>query len=495
MQVFNKIAGFSLGEADIIRRAMSKKKKKILLDPETNYHGRFVDGLMKKGASESEAEEFWEQLLEFAKYAFNKSHAAAYAHVAYYTAWLKYHYPAEYMCSVMTRTEFKKLPILINDCRKAGLRIDPPDINRSMNDFTNTTEGIVFGFGNIKGLGASGHAIVEERMKNGAFTSVKDFVTRMLMNHPQSYDKSVVESLIKTGAFDTFCGGNRTSILNSIDDFADTTKKMLQKEADVKVRKDTLEALQREKVPSEAAIRKATRSLKTTESSLAKLRELYVQHTFPLVAEDRKSKLDAEYELLGFFVSGSPFEDYQKSASMIRGRSDIADAINMESNANVTVCGIVKDLKVFQRNKDGRPFCGFSIYDASGEIEAKCFTNPYEKYGALIDDNAALCISGKTRVDKNILDDGTEVEFGRYISIDSVAVLQPDKTGPLIMSGDTLVDWFSNQDAIQAFEDPNGYELYFSDRSLRELTKCDFKVSESILLANFPGLLISKLNA
>lgn len=493
MQIFNKIGGFSLGESDIIRRAMSKKKLEILTDPKTNYRGKLIDGLIAHGASQQDAENFWEQLLDFASYAFNKSHAAAYAHVAYYTAWLKYHYPAEYMCSVMTRTEYKKLPALIADCRKMGLVIKAPDINTSQVGFTNTSSSIIFGFGSVKGVGILGDAIVEERSKNGPFASVKDFVTRILTNQPQAYDKASMESLIKTGAFDNFCSGNRASILKSIEELVSVTKKMLKKKDDVAVKKAAFEAISSKPDSSETDRKKAERSLKAAEKTYAALQELYIQHTFPLVYEDSKARLEEEFELLGFYVSGSPFDEYVSAAQKVKSRLELADVTNQKSGSVVIVCGMVKELKVFQRKSDGMPFCSFSLFDDTGEIAVKCFTKAYQTYRDMIDNEAALCITGKVFVDKRILDDGTETDYGSYIAVESAYVLQPERTGAILITGETLADWAENYEAIQKYEETNGYELFFNDRSLRQLRKASFRVSDRILADGIPNLLVSKI--
>lgn len=491
MQIFNKIGGFSLGESDIIRRAMSKKKLSILTDPKTNYRGKLIDGLVAHGATQEDAEAFWEQLLDFASYAFNKSHAAAYAHVAYYTAWLKYHFPAEYMCAVMTRTEYKKLPALIADCKKMGLIIKAPDINLSQVDFCNSANSIIFGFGNIKGVGVLGNAAVEEREKNGHFSSIKDFVARILTDCPQAYNKTAMENLIKTGTFDCFCDGNRKSVLESIEALASTIRKMLKKQQDVLDKKKALEEISAKEDVSAAEIHKAERSLENAEKSYNGLHELYIQHTFIFKNEDLKSRLDAEYELLSFYVSGSPFDEYLSAARKVKERKEISEVIDMESG-KVTICGMVKEKQEFHRKSDSMPFCSFSIFDDTGEITAKCFVKTYQQYGDLISNETALQITGRVVADKDVLDDGTEVDYGSYITVDSVKVLMPERTGAILVSGETLVSWLENYDTIKSYEEKDGYELFFNDLSIGQLRRATFKVSNKILTAEIPNLEISK---
>ena len=338
MQIFNKIGGFSLGESDIIRRAMSKKKLAVLTDPKTNYQGKFIDGLKAHGASEHDAEELWEQMLDFASYAFNKSHALAYATIAYQTAWLKYHYPAEYMCSVMNWTGNQKLPQLVSECRNMGLQILPPDINRSKEAFTNEENAIIYGFSNIKNVGKTGLAIVAERTKNGAFVSVKDFVLRMIQS--DSYNKSAMEVLVKSGAFDAFCDGNRASILMSIEEFVDTTKKMLQKQDKAAEAKKALDNANTSGA-SEADVKKAAKALERAEKSSEVARDLFTQHSFIMVAENKALKLRDEHELLGVYISGSPFDDYSEAASLVKSRSSAISVASEAPKIRVSVCGII----------------------------------------------------------------------------------------------------------------------------------------------------------
>lgn len=223
MQIFNRVAGFSLGEADIIRRAMSKKKLSVLTDPKTNYQGRFIDGLLASGAKRKDAEDFWEELLDFANYAFNKSHACAYAHMAFYTAWLKLNYPAEYMTAVLNYAEQKKIPALISECRDLGIKVLPPDINRSEADFTCRDGEILFGISSIKTVKGAADDIIEQR-KEAQYHSVKDFIMR---GHTK---QNVTEALISSGAMDCWCN-NREAIRFALPDMLDDRKKIIDKRA------------------------------------------------------------------------------------------------------------------------------------------------------------------------------------------------------------------------------------------------------------------------
>lgn len=491
MQIFNKICGFSLGEADVIRRAMSKKKLAVLTDPKTNYRGRVIDGFIAHGATQEDAEAFWEQLLDFANYAFNKSHAAAYATVAYQTAWLKYHYMPEYMCSVMSRTTYEKLPALIANCRKAGMRISLPDINHSDNTFTNEDSTILYGFDLIKGVGTKfGSSIIKERAVGGRFTSVKDFVVRMLDEKKETgYTRKTMENLIKAGAFDSFCDGNRASLLDSIEDFSTAVKNLAKKQEIYDTRSEALKALQ-DKGASASEIKKAESSVRNAKKSLDTAKEIYAQHNFIAVAEDMSAKLADEYALLGFYVSGNPFSEYNQSAKAIKGRMDIVDAVGYEGST-VTVCGMIKNLDVMQRKADGRPFCSFILFDESGEVEVKCFTEKYALYSKMIVDGAAIAVKGKVRMEHRTQDDGTEIEMGITLSVYEMSPLKRNSNERIIITGTSVADWIDNYDAVRGFADVNGCDAYFTDAVDLQLRKIDFTVSKSILSASLPGLSIS----
>ena len=174
MSVFNQFAGFSLGESDIIRRYMSKKKT----DKFMAYHDKFIDGMVKHGASKDGAEDFWNQLVDFSKYAFNKSHACAYAVVAYYTGYLKYHYPKEYLAAVANYSEFEDLAKVVGDIRAFGYSVLNPDVNLSGAMFDTLDGHVRYGLSNVKNVASAAYDIIEERNANGMFKSFEDFMTR-----------------------------------------------------------------------------------------------------------------------------------------------------------------------------------------------------------------------------------------------------------------------------------------------------------------------------
>lgn len=488
MQVFHEIGGLSMGESDIVRKAISKKKLDILLDTRTNYKGRLIDGFISKGASPEDAEAFWDSILDFADYAFNESHAAAYAMIAYQTAYLKYHYPAEYMCALMSHTTYEKMPAFIAVCRKMGLTVLPPDINRSMDDFTSDELTIRYGLGNIKGIGKADTVIIAEREKNGLFLSVKDFVNRMLSgDNADSYNSRVVESLISAGAFDEFCEGNRASLLCSIDAYADAVKLRAKKQALFDQRLAQFNKLQEEDA-DEKALKQAYRLMKNAEEGLASADRYCSEHCFTTQNEDEQEKLGREYELLGAYLSGNPFDAYSESVKAILNRTPIANAMTMRERSRVTICGVVKGLDIRQRSKDGKPYALFTVCDDTGDIDVKCFVSKYELYGDVIKDGAALKIEGYISSDKRADDSGDAVETNVYVSVDEIEALKRNRNELIIVFARSPVDWKDNYEAIKAYEASDGYELVYEDDVDVVIRKTGLYVTKDILTADMPGM-------
>lgn len=313
----------------------------------------------------------------------NKSHAAVYAYIAYYTAWLKHHFPAEYMCSCMTRTAWTKIPALLSECKKISLEILPPDINSSSIDFSNIENAILFGFNDIKGVGNAGDLIVAERKANGNFHSVKDFIYRMLTSaeNTRSLSQSVIVTLIESGAMDSFCSGNRAILLHGLDDFITISKKLYTKKKLVAKRQEELENMEAlsesvHETIDEKAYKKLSRSIETAKTACQRLQEEFDSFAFLPSGEDISSKLQKEYEHLGAYLTGSPIAQYAEAISQIKNVSDIAD---LDNSGNTMICGAIKTLEIKQRKKDGKEFGIFVLFDQSDEIEVKCFTKELDR--------------------------------------------------------------------------------------------------------------------
>lgn len=229
MQIFQKLAGYSLGAADMVRRAMSKKnEKKLAIERKAFVDGdedRNIDGCVKRGISAKDANVIFDEMMDFAKYAFNKSHAAAYAVVSYQTAWLKYHYPVEFQCSMFNNKNLDSYEPLYADCKNNGIKVLPPDINHSQYEFTIEDDGIRYGYQGINGFGAESREFVEgvwEKSRDKEYQSIQDFLKRNLVTKKTSKGvryvipgTEIMETLIESGCFDPM-GYNRKALLDMV---------------------------------------------------------------------------------------------------------------------------------------------------------------------------------------------------------------------------------------------------------------------------------------
>lgn len=464
MQIFNKVAGFSLGEADIIRRAMSKKKLEILTDEKRNYKGRFIDGLKAAGATGTSAERFWEELLDFAKYAFNKSHAAAYAMVAYYTAWIKLYYPVEYMTAALNFASFDKLGGLIAECRRKGIEVLPPDIRMSGVRFQCKDGKILYGLGAIKGVGSKMEDIIEQR-NAGRVISFKDFLYRM------HQDKTVTENLVRCGALDAFCS-SRSAMLQAIEPLVKDRAKILEKRASVQEQENALkEKLSVKELPDDLmqlvadkkAAKKTVSQLIRTRKALAEYKARFEDFILDITApESRLSRLEDEKELLGAYVSGHPFDEYLQTARKKRSAA-IADL----NEGPCTACGVIENVRYANRKSDNALMAFFKLSDESGQIQVCCFTKAYARYAEYVVPGAAVTIEGKCAIKQNG-DDEEEKEL--YVS--KMSDLQKTKR-TIVVSVRDLIDWKERVYPIVEAHRGADYNVAIYDCMLGELRKCD----------------------
>ena len=468
MQIFNKVAGFSLGEADIIRRAMSKKKLEILTDEKRNYKGRFIDGLKAAGATGTSAERFWEELLDFAKYAFNKSHAAAYAMVAYYTAWIKLYYPVEYMTAALNFASFDKLGGLIAECRRMGIEVLPPDIRMSGVRFQCKDGKILYGLGAIKGVGSKMEDIIEQR-NAGRVISFKDFLYRM------HQDKTVTENLVRCGALDAFCS-SRSAMLQAIEPLVKDRAKILEKRASVQEQENALkEKLSVKELPDDLmqlvadkkAAKKTVSQLIRTRKALAEYKARFEDFILDITApESRLSRLEDEKELLGAYVSGHPFDEYLQTARKKRSAA-IADL----NEGPCTACGVIENVRYANRKSDNALMAFFKLSDESGQIQVCCFTKAYARYAEYIVPGAAVTIEGKCAIKQNG-DDEEEKEL--YVS--KMSDLQKTKR-TIVVSVRDLIDWKERVYPIVEAHRGADYNVAVYDCMLGELRKCDSSIT------------------
>lgn len=371
MQIFRSLAGYSLGRADIVRRAMSKKKHKVLEDE----RAFFCDGCAKNGISNEIANEIFDDMSSFASYAFNKSHAAAYAVVAYRTAYLKYYYPSEFMAALLTSVldNSDKVAGYIDDCKRNGIKILPPNVNFSFKHFTvanDNKKSIMFGLLAIKNLGHDFiDTIIGEREKNGEFTSFYSFCKRV---HGKGFNRRSVESLIKSGALDGL-GNNRNEMLINlpfiIDELDDDRRRNVQGQIGFF---DMLN----EGVSSEYVM-KSTEEFRT------------------------KELLMMEKETTGLYISSHPMEQYADLADELKC-DKIINIINAESDFNspyidsapVKIMGIISSI-TRKQTKKGESMAFMNIEDVGGTIEVIVFPKLLAKYMNKINNGVAVFVGGR----------------------------------------------------------------------------------------------------
>ena len=388
MQVSQRIAGFSLGGADMLRRAMGKKKPEVLMGKKKE----FIEGAIKQGFTEQHAADIFEIMIPFAGYGFNKSHAAAYSVLAYRTGWLKAHKPAEFMAANLTNeiNSTDGLPFYISESRRIGIPVDPPDINRSDKTFDVVDGRIVFGLKGIKGMGdAAATVIIDERNANGPYESFINFVERAgikVVDGKRAVNNKAIEVLIKTGAFDKF-GINRPTLLQNM----------------------------------EHAIDYATEKHLGAESGQVSLFEEsgekeFVDFTFEEVEDlPTMEKLNLEKECIGIYVSGHPLDDYRKiieqsatltsenierEAKIAKSQKEQTGSQNQNpwqtrnSGKTYTVIGMIQELKLI-RTKKGDEMAFATLQDFNGTIDLTFFPKTWGAIRQQVHTDAVYAFKGK----------------------------------------------------------------------------------------------------
>ena len=379
MQIVRDLAGYTLGRSDLLRRAMSKKKADVMEkerqifiygDPDTD-----VPGCIKNGIDEKIANHIYDEMTDFAKYAFNKSHAAAYAVVAYQTAWLKYYYPLEFMAALMTSVidTPSKVAGYIYTCRQMGIKILPPDINHGEADFSVDGENIRYGLAAIKSIGRPiVNAIVEERTAFGPFSNLEDFITRM--SGRENVNKRAIENLIKSGALDTL-GGTRKQFMVIYVQIMDHVN--LEKKHSMSGQMSLFDLVGEEQ-KSEFQIR------------------------MPDVGEYSKDNLLAfEKEVLGVYISGHPLEEHEEkwrktiSATSLDFQLDEeAGASKVRDGAKEIIGGMIID-KTVKQTKTNQMMAFVTVEDLLGTVEVVVFPRDYEKSREYLEVDSKVFIRGK----------------------------------------------------------------------------------------------------
>ena len=367
MSIFRTVAGYTYGHADIVRRAMSKKKADVL----EAERDSFLSGAEKNGVLREDAEQLFDDMASFANYAFNKAHAAAYAVISYRTAYLKTHYPCEYMAALMTSVlgNLSKLSEYIAECAKYGIRVLSPDINESRKIFHAHDGNIVFGLLALKNVGEQfvGH-ILSER-ENGRFSDFEDFVRRMA---PYDLNKRMVEALIKAGAFDGL-GVYRSRLLAAYEHLIDVVQE--------KNRNNLAGQLDMFSVMSGVA-------------------DTAPAFTYPELPDFAlKEKLLLEKESAGMYFSGHMMDNYTEmtAALGVESIASFADANESENKRPVRIAGIVTGLTAKTTRKNERMLF-LRVEDRYGDMEVLVFPRQCEQHSHLLRMDAALYIEGNLSV-------------------------------------------------------------------------------------------------
>jgi DNA polymerase-3 subunit alpha len=364
MQVAQRIAGYSLGQADILRRAMGKKKKEVMVKEKE----KFIAGAKAKGFKEKDADRIFEILIPFAGYGFNKSHAAAYSVVAYHTAYLKANFPEEFMAANLTNeiSHPDKLPIYIDEARKMGISIDPPDINRSEGYFTVVQGRIVYGLMGIKGLGDGPAEEIVACRRNGQYKHFIDFLDRVNI---KTVGKKVVELLIQTGAFDCF-DMHRSTLAENLE--------------------RAIEYAQAKK--DDKQFGQVSLFEETGEKE-------YPDFVFIEQPEwDRMEKLNIEKDLMGFYFSGHPMDDYK----LVWEHHVSLNLAQLETTpeGTYTVVGIIKTVKPYTTKK-GEQMAFVSLTDYNGEVELTFFPKVWKDAEDRIQVDRIVALKGNLERSKN----------------------------------------------------------------------------------------------
>ena len=367
IQIFNKVAGFTLGEADVVRRAMGKKKHEEMVANKE----KFLAGARKNGVPASKAQKLWDLVEQFAGYGFNKSHSAAYALIAYHTAYLKAHYPVEFMAALLTSEigNQDKLTHYLNECRDMGIIILPPDVNSSDLAFTPREGNIRFGLTAIKNVGeAAIDSVLAARWKLGRFDNLFQFCENVDL---RLLNKRVIESLIKAGALDSL-GAQRAQMMAVLDRAMELGQNR-----------------QREASSGQHGL-----FMGGAEAMAPQPIQL------PNVPEwPEAERLAGEKEVLGFYVTGHPLEKYAgRLAGLTRTDSSSIDSIEHESP--VTLAGILTHLRV-RPSKKGDLWASGTLEDMRGSVELLVFPQALQQLQSLLKPDAALLIKGRVRHEEN----------------------------------------------------------------------------------------------
>jgi DNA polymerase-3 subunit alpha len=397
MAVAQKLAGYTLGQADLLRRAMGKKKKEIL-DKE---FVPFSEGMRANGYSDAAIDTLWSVLVPFSDYAFNKAHTAAYGLISYWTAYLKAHYPAEYMAALLTSVgdSKDKLAVYLNECRRMGIKVLPPDVGESGRYFAAVGDDIRFGLGAVRNVGANVVDAIVAARQDAPFTSFHDFLAKVPVHVA---NKRTIESLIKAGAFDSL-GSTRRALLEIHEDAAEQAVLDKRREANGEVGFD-FDSLWGDDEPQTAA-------------------KVPDRPEFT-----KKDKLAFEREMLGLYVSDHPLAGLEVPLAKHATTSihDLLADEDVQDGEQVTVAGLLTSVSHRVAKQSGNPYSMVTVEDFSGEVTVMFMGKTYTEFQPLLQSDAILVVRG--RVSRR--DDGLNLHAHSAFAPDLGTM---DAGGPLML--------------------------------------------------------------
>ena len=474
IEIFRQLGGYTMGQADNIRRAISKKKMKIIEqerkvfvygDRENN-----IPGCVANGISEAVAQSLYDEIVAFANYAFNKAHAVCYAVVAYQTAYLKCHYPRQYMAALMTSVldSAAKISGYIAECRDMSIPVLPPDINHSVDHFSVEGDAIRFGLGAVKNVGRGLiRSMVAKRDEGGAFRSLEDFLQRM---GEGELNKRAVENFIKCGAMDCF-GHHRSELLAVYDSMMDsvsfTRRKNLEGQIGLFSMLDEDDA--------------------TAAIPIPKLKEL-----------NKADLMAMEKETTGIYISGHPMDDYRpylKNTHVIPIGELMDEESRYQDDSIVSVAGIVQNMKM-KTTRNNSMMAYVTVEDDTAGIEMLAFSNVLNQYGGYLRENSAVVITGRLSI-RDEKEPQIVINRARPISdyADSALPPEPEKRSEPVRGGTLYLKLPSESNPVyrkirailNMFPGEGSVVLYFADTKVRRGTRCVFMDSMLTELKNVLG--------
>lgn len=366
MQVFQVLADYSLGQADMVRRMMGKKK----VDEMEKQKGKFIERSAQHGMTSKDAVALFNQILSFASYCFNRSHSAAYAFVAYQTAYLKCHYPVEYLSALLSSvsSDAEKTQLYIEEALKKGIKVLPPDINHSLSSFTPDGDNIRFGLASIKQVGEGViEEIIKEREENGDFKSIYDYIKRLDI---KCSNKKTLEGLIKAGAFANI-EKSRKQLMDNIEYITATASKESKA-------KESGQGSLFDMLGDTSAIEDAKFQLSGSDEEY-----------------DARTLQNLEKEFLGFYITSHPLSTIRDKLPFLMTHK-ISEIHDLQNDTLVTICGLVTATKQIPTKKDPSKFIRFvTIEDLSGKIDVIAFNNKIVEYGNYLQNEQRVIVSGK----------------------------------------------------------------------------------------------------